>query len=127
MLGTKNRNIKILGATWLGVGALFFALVLSDLLPRLQGQSALGLFESGDAWWIVALVFLVIGAICTVSGLGLLRRNPVARPFLIISSIVLVPLVGLLVPILLLAPSLWLTLSGGGKEAFESYVARANG
>ncbi len=100
---------------------------LSDLLPRLQGQSALGLFESGDAWWIVALVFLVIGAICTVSGLGLLRRNPVARPFLIISSIVLVPLVGLLVPILLLAPSLWLTLSGGGKEAFESYVARANG
>ena len=127
MLGTKNRNIKILGATWLGVGALFFVLVLSDLLPRLQGQSALGLFESGDAWWIVALVFLVIGAICTVSGLGLLRRNPVARPFLIISSIVLIPLVGLLVPILLLAPSLWLTLSGGGKEAFESYVARANG
>ncbi len=34
MLGTKNRNIKILGATWLGVGALFFALVLSPNPPK---------------------------------------------------------------------------------------------
>ncbi len=127
ILGTKSRNIKILGAVWLGVGGLAFAWVLSDLVPRVQGKSTLGLFESGDAWWVVVLVFLAIGVICVVSGLGLLLRSPVARPFLIISSIVFIPLVGLVVPLLVLAPSLWLTVSTGGKKAFESYMARENG
>lgn len=72
-------------------------------------------------------MFLAIGVICVVSGLGLLLRSPVARPFLIISSIVFIPLVGLVVPLLVLAPSLWLTVSTGGKKAFESYMARENG
>ena len=123
---TNNRKFNVLGAAWLGLAGLFFAVVFINLLPLVQGESPSGLFESGDGWWIVDLVFLVAGAIWMVNGLALLRRNPAARPLLVISSIVLLPSVGLLIPLLVVVPSLWLTLSRGGKEALESYLAREN-
>ena len=63
-----------------------------------------------------------------VNGLVLLSRIPVARPVLAVSSLVLLlPSVALVVPLLVVGPSLWLTLSNDGKEAFGSYMARANG
>ena len=125
---TTNRMCKILGAAWLGLGGLSFAVVFINLFPLVQGKTPSGLFESGDGWWIVDLVFLVVGAIGMVNGLALLRRNPVARPVLAISSLVfLLPSVGLVVPLLVVAPSLWLTMSSGGKEAYERYMARENG
>ena len=125
---TNNRMFKILGAAWLGLGSLSFAIVFINLFPLVQGKSPSGLFESGDGWWIVDLVFLVVGAIGMVNGLALLRRNPAGRPLLAISSLVLLlPSAGLFVPLLVVAPSLWLTLSRGGKEALGSYMARENG
>lgn len=127
MSGTNNRLFKILGAAWLGLGGFSCAVVFINVLPLFQGNTPSGLFESGDGWWIVDLVFLVVGAMCLVSGLTLLRRNPVSRRLLVISSMVLLPLSGLLVPLLVAAPSLWLTLSGDGKEAFESYMAKQIG
>ena len=111
----------------LGLGAFFYAVVFINLLPLVQGNTPSGLFESGDGWWIFDLVVLVIGGIYIVNGLALLRRDPVARPLLAISLLVSLPSATLLVPLLVLAPSLWLTLSRGGKEAFESYMARENG
>ena len=123
-----NKLIKILGAAWLGLGGLCFAVVFINLLPLVQGNTPSGLFESGDGWWIVDLVVLVVGAIGMLNGLALLRRHPVARLLVAISSWVLfLPSAGFLVPLLIVAPSLWLTLSRGGKEALESYMARENG
>ncbi len=134
---TKNRNFKILGAAWLGLGGLSFAILFLALF-----QFAIALFqftlgndpsalESEDGFWnglIFVLVFLVIGAIGMVNGLALLRRIPVARPVLAISSLVLfLPSALMLFPLLVVVPSLWLTLSRGGKEVFESYMARENG
>ena len=124
---TSNRKFKILGAAWLGLGALCFTVVFINLLPLFQGSTPSGLFESGDGWWIVDLVIFVVGAICMFSGSTLLRRNPVARPLLAIASLVLLPLSGLLLPLLVAAPSLWLTLSREGKEALGDYMARGNG
>ena len=121
---TNNRRIKILGAGWLGLGGLTFALVLTMLFPLVQGNTP-SPFEAGDEWWIVVLVFLVVGAICMVNGLALLRRHPVVRPVLAISSwVLLIPAAAFFVPLLIVLPSLWLTLSRGGKEVFESYMAR---
>ena len=63
-----------------------------------------------------------------VNGLALLRRNRVARLVLATSSVVLLlPSLALIVPLLVVLPSLWLTLSGDGKDAFEIYMARENG
>ncbi len=127
MSETNDRKIKILGAAWLGLGGLTFAFVLTMLFPLVQGNTP-SPFEAGDEWWIVVLVFAVVGAICMVNGLALLRRNPVARRLLAISSIVLLlPSAAFLVPLVVVLPSLWLTLSPGGKEVFESYMARENG
>ena len=91
-------------------------------------------FESGDKWWIVVLVLLGIGAILIVPGLALLRRNPVARPVLAISSLILLipsavgAVTGIGIPFLVVVVvSLWLTLTTGGKETLESYMARAIG
>ena len=73
-------------------------------------------------------MFAVVGAICMGNGLALLRRNPVARRLLAISSLVLLlPSAGFVVPLVVVLPSIWLTLSPGGKEAYESYMARENG
>ena len=81
------------------------------------------------------MVLLAVGAVQMVNGLALLRRNGIARPVLVISSsLLLIPSVtGLaaggmgIVPLMVVVPSLWLTLSTRGKEAFQSYMARANG
>ena len=133
---TNNRKFKILGAAWLGVGGIFLALAFIAFGSVVFGDDPAGqAFEAGDKWWIVVLVFLVLGTIPVVNGLAFLRRNPVARPLIAISSLVLlIPSVvgvvagGIGVPALLLVvPSLWLTLSRGGKKAFESYIARQNG
>ena len=76
----SNRNIKILGAGWLGLGGIFLALAFVALLSVVIGDDPeTAAFEAGDAWWIVVLVLLGIGAILTVPGLALLRRNPAAR------------------------------------------------
>ena len=129
MLGTTNRKIKILGAVWLGVGGIFLALAFVAFLSVVIGDDPAGqAFEAGDKWCIVVLVLLGIGAILMVPGLALLRRNPVARPLLAITSLVLlVPSVLAVFPLLVVLPSLWVTLSTGGKEAFESYTPRENG
>ena len=91
-------------------------------------------FESGDKWWIVVLVLLVLGAIPTINGLALLRRHTVARPVLAISSLILlIPsavgvVTGIGIPFLVVVvASLWLTLSRRGKEALEGYMAGAIG
>ena len=102
---TKNRKFKILGAGWLGLAGLVFALVLISLFPLVQGNTP-SPFEAGDEGPMVVLMFFVIGAICTVNGLALLRRNPVARPLLIVTSILLLPFATLAVPLLVVVPSL---------------------
>ena len=126
MPGTSIRNIKILGAAWLGMGGLTFAIVFMALFQifvtseEVEGGSLGGL--------IFVLVLLVLGSIQVVNGLALLRRNPVARPLIAISSILLLPPSVLAVfPLLFVAPSLWLTLSSGGKRALASYMARESG
>ena len=125
MPDAQNRRFKILGAGWLGLGGLSFAFLLTLLFPLAQGNAP-SATEVSDGYWVFAALALVVGAIGMVNGLALLRRNPVARPLLMVSSILLLPSASLLVPLLVVAPSLWLTMSRGGKEAFESYMARAN-
>ena len=135
MAETHDRKFKLLGSGWLGLGVLWLALGFVAFLSVVLGDDpATAAFEAGDKWPIVVLVFLVLGSIFSANGLGLLRRNPVVRPFLAISSLVLfIPSavfvvfgIGVLL-LLIVGPSLWLTLSKGGKEALESYMARANG
>ena len=124
---TANGKIKILGAAWLGLGGLAFLYAFISLYPLAQGKypSAPAVSEGS---WVYALGALVMGAIGMVNGLALLRRNPVARRVLAISSLVLLlPSTVLLVPLLIVGPSIWLTLSKDGKEAFERYIARENG
>ena len=132
MLRNSNRNIKILGAAWLALGGLAFAIALVGIATLIIDPS-----EAEDGFWggaIFVLIILVLGAIQTVNGLALLRRHPVARPVLAISSLVLIipstvgAVTGIGVPFLLVvAASLWLTFSRGGKKALESYMARENG
>ena len=124
----SNRKFQVLGAAWLGFGALAFAIVLlalsQFLFANAQGT------ELEDGFWngvVFVLVLLVLGSIPTVTGLALLRRNRVARPLLIASSLVILPSAAFVVPLLVVAPSLWLALSRSGKEAFESYIARPSG
>ena len=129
MLGTKNRNIKILAVAWLVLGGLAFAFALVATGQVIIDPSAA---EDGLLGGVVfILLLLVLGTIQTVNGLSLLRRNPVARPIMAISSLVLlIPAAGLAatgfgVPALVVVlASLWLTLSRGGKETLESYMAR---
>ena len=132
---TKNRKFKILGAAWLGLGGIFLALALVAFLSVVIGNDPeTQAFEAGDKWWIVVLVLLGLAAIQMASGLTLLRRNPVARPVLVISSLVLLypaavgVVTGIGIPFLVaVVASLWLTLTKGGKRALESYMARAIG
>ena len=118
MLGTWDRNIKILGAAWLFLGGttLYAALDLRHI----------GL--------VFVLALLVWGSVQVANGLTLLLRYPVARRLLTISSLVLLipsitgALAIIVIPALLVVVgSLWLTLSKNGKKAFESYIARENG
>ena len=126
MSETSDRRFKILGAAWLGLGGLSFAFVFSELFPLALGNAP-SATEVADGYWVFVALGLVIGAIGTVNGLALLRRIPVARRFLTVSSFVLLPSAGLVVPLLVIASSLWLTLSRDGKQAFEGYMARENG
>ena len=140
MARIKSRRFKILGAGWLSLGGLFLALAFMAFLSVVLGDDPGGqAFEAGENWWIVVLVLLGIGAILMVPGLALLRRNPVAHPIIAISSLVLVipsavgvvaagdGVIHLVAALLVVVPSLWLTLSRGGKEAYERYMARADG
>ena len=103
---SNDRRIKMLAAAWLVLGGLVFAFVLASLFPLLQGETP-SPFEAGDEWPIVVLAFAVAAAIGVVNGSALLRRSPVARPLLAISSLVLLlPSAGLMVPLLVVAPSL---------------------
>jgi hypothetical protein len=118
---TETR-IKILAAAWLGLGGIFVVLAFIAVISVVQGGENAA-FESGDKWWIVVLILLVVAAIPMVNGLALLRRNAVARPLIAISSLVLlVPSLASVFPLLVVVPSLWLTLSKGGKEALRSYM-----
>ena len=125
MPDTNNRKlIKILGAAWLGLGGLGFAYVFINLFPFAQGNAP-SATEVSDGYWVFVGLGLVMGAIGTVNGLTLLRRNPVARRVLAISSwVLLLPAAAFFVPLLVVLPSLWLALSRDGKEAFESYMSR---
>ena len=121
---SNNRRIKILGAAWLGLGGLGFAYVFINLAQDYPPSAT----EVSDGFWVFILLALVVAAIGMVNGLALLRRNRVARRFVVISSLVLLlPSAAFIVPLLVVVPSLWLTLSRDGKEAFESYMARENG
>ena len=125
MSETNNRKFKILGGGWLGMGGLALAFAFITLFPLAQGNAPTAT-EVSDGYWVFAVGGLVIGAIGMVNGLALLRRNRLARPVLAISSFLLLPTAAFVVPVLVVAPSLWVTLSSDGKEAFESYLARAN-
>ena len=87
MRGTKNRNIKILGGTWLVGGGLFFAVALFAITQVIIDPSGAEDGFLGGA--VFVLILLVLGAIFSVNGFALLRRNPVARPLIAISSLVL--------------------------------------
>ena len=126
MPDTYNGKIKILGAGWLVLGGLALVFAIVTLFPLALGDAPTAT-EVSDGYWVFAALGLVIGAIGTVNGSALLRRNPVARPILLGSSILLLPSAGLVFPLLVVAPSLWLTLSEGGKVAFASYLAKENG
>ena len=132
---TKNRNIKILGAVWLGLAGLSFAYSFFGLLEFLftallniaEGFSAFQGEEDGGFIVALLLLWLTGGVIGIVTGLALLRRKPIARRYLLLSSLLFLPSAQLVFPLLVVAPSLWLTLSRGGKKALESYMARGNG
>ena len=133
MRKSNSRKIKVLGGAWLGLGGLAFGTVLVVSLQVLfSSQDVEGGFVGG---LIFVLVLLAVGAVFSVNGFAPLRRNSVARPLVAISSLILlIPSVagtaagGIGVPLLLVVvPSLWLTLSRGGKKAFESHIARENG
>ena len=122
-----SRKIKILGAAWLGLGGLPLTYALPVLFSLAQGNTP-SAATVAEGYWVFFLGALVIGAIGVVNGLVLLLRNRVARPVLAISSLVfLLPSIALVMPLLVVAPSLWLTLSRGGKETLEGYMARENG
>ena len=123
---TNDSRIKVLGAGWLGLGGIGFAYVLINLFLLAQGNTP-SAEEVSDGYWVFFVGAFVTGAIGMVNGFALLRRNQVARRLLIISSLVLLPLFGLVVPLLVIVPSLWLAFSKDGKEALESYMARENG
>ena len=124
---TNNHKIKVLGAAWLGLGGLSLAYAFISLFPLAQGNAPTATAVA-EGYWVFVALSLVMGAIGMVIGLTLLHRIPMARPVLTISSLVLLlPSAAFLVPLLVVAPSLWLTLSRDGKEAFESYMARENG
>ena len=119
---TRNRDIKILGAAWLGLGSLGFVYAFVALFPLTQGDTPSPTAIS-EGYWVYLLGALVIGIIGMVSGLALLRRHAVTRRLLAISSLVLlIPSAVLVVPLLVVMPSLWLTSSG--KVALETYIAR---
>ena len=129
MPGTRERNIKILGAAWLVFGGLAFAIALVAI-----GQVIIDSSDDGLQGLVIALVLVVLGSVQIANGLALLRHNPVARPLLAISSLILiipsvVAALGIIgIPFLVVVvASLWLTLSKAGKKAFESYMARENG
>ncbi len=124
MAETNSRRFKILGVGWLGLGALSFAYVFINLFSLAQGHAP-SATEVSDGFWVFLWGAIVIGAIGVVNGSALLLRNPAARPLLSISSLILLlPSIGLLVPLLVVFPSLWLALSKDGKKALESYMAR---
>ena len=123
---TKNRNFKVLGAAWLGLGGLGIGYAFISLFPLAQGNTP-SATAVAEGYWVFNLLGLVMGAIGMVNGLALLRRYPVARLLAIWSSVLFLPLAGLIVPLLVIGPSLWLMLSKDGKEAFDSYMARENG
>ena len=76
MLETKNRKLKILGAGWLGLGGLAFPVVVIASFQLLfsfaQGNAPEDGYVEGS---VFVLVFLVVGTICLVNGLALLRRS----------------------------------------------------
>ena len=128
MFKTNAGRIKLLGAAWLVEGGVSFVIALIAVAQIIINPSAV----EGGFWVGVAfvLVLLVLGAIFSVNGLALLRRNQAARPLLAISSLVLlIPSAGGVVSgigipaFLVVVASLWLTLSKRGKEAFGSYMA----
>ena len=120
---TNERKFKILGAAWLAMGGLAFAFAFISLLPLAQGNPP-SAAEVSDGYWGFVLLGLAVGAIGIVNGLALLLRLSIARPVLAITSwVLLLPAAAFIVPLLVVAPSLWLAQSRGGKEAFESYTA----
>ena len=123
---TYDRKIKILGAAWLVLGGLAFVFAIVTLFPLALGDTPTET-EVSDGYWVFAALGLVIGAIGTINGSALLRRTPIARAIIIGSSILLLPSATFVLPLLVVAPSLWLTLSKDGKEALESYMAGENG
>ena len=119
---TRNRDIKILGALWLGLGSLGFVYAFGALFPLTRGDTP-SATAVNEGYWVYILGALVIGTIGAVNGFALLRRHPVAGRLLAITSLVLfLPAALFVIPLLVVVPSLWLKSSG--KVALESYIAR---
>ena len=68
MPDNNDRKFKVLGAGWLVLGAVAFAVAAVALLSVvLADDPDSAAFESGGMWWIVVLVSLVLAAVCTGS------------------------------------------------------------
>ena len=120
----NDRGIKFIGVGWLGLGALGLVYVLFGLLLLAQGITP-GEAAVREGYWGYFLMALALGAIGMFNGFALLLRYPVARLTLAISSwVMLLPALVFVFPLLVLLPSLWLTMLQGGKETFTSYLAR---
>ena len=119
----NDRGIKFIGVGWLGLGALGLVYVLFGLLSPegiTPGEAAVR-----EGYWWYFLMALALGAIGMFNGFALLLRYPVARLTLAISSwVMLLPALVFVFPLLVLLPSLWLTMLQGGKETFTRYLAR---
>jgi uncharacterized membrane protein len=77
---------------------VFEAFAFVTLLPLAQGNAP-SATEVSDGYWVFVALGLVTGAIGMVNGLALLRRHPVARRVIAISSwLVLLPAAGLVFP-----------------------------
>lgn len=88
MTETGTGKFKILSAAWLGMGGLFLTYALPNLFSLAQGNApSAGAVSEG--YWFYLVGALVMGAIGMANGLALLRRSPVTRPLLAVSSLVL--------------------------------------
>jgi len=139
MPGTESSRIRLLGGAWLVLGVVSFGRALIVVAQRVKEPSG-----AAD-WDDYSLFMALMGATHVLVGRALLGRNRRTRPYLAISSLVLlglylslvvnppeyagagrVGLIGSVPPVAVLVISTWLTLSRRGKQTLESYLAEAD-
>ena len=123
----RNRKFKFLGSGWLIIGVLGFTYLTVNFISLAQGNTP-SQTEVSDGYWVFFWGSLVIGVIGVVCGLAILLRYRQAGPLVAISSVLLLfPALAIVVPLLVVVPSLWLTFTQDGKGAFRRYVAMESG